>query len=415
MGILIKPSLLRGKITIPFSKSLSHRAIICASLSKEESKIKNIVFSDDIRAVIEGMKKLGADIREADDFLTVKRAENTGDNAVNNIIDCKESGSVLRFLIPLSLVFKDKCTFTGKGRLVERPLDVYYDIFERSNIEYETNKGKLPLTVKGSLKGGYYSIPGNISSQFITGLFFALPLLKDNSEIRITGPVESKAYIELTRNVMKEYGVNIEKIDIRNYFIKGGQKYKAHNCEIEGDFSQAAFFLAANALGSKVECLGLNYDSLQGDREILNIIEKYSLPENEITIDASQIPDLVPVISVLASLKENCKTTIINAGRLRYKESDRLKAIAAEMKKLGASIKEIENGLIIEGKNSLHGNTTVYSWNDHRIAMALAIAAIKCDDPILLEGYESVKKSYPKFWDDYKSLGGVINELNDRK
>ena len=128
-----------------------------------------------------------------------------------------------------------------------------------------------------------------------------------------------------------------------------------------------------------------------------------------------QIPDLVPVISVLASLKENCKTTIINAGRLRYKESDRLKAIAAEMKKLGASIKEIENGLIIEGKNSLHGNTTVYSWNDHRIAMALAIAAIKCDDPILLEGYESVKKSYPKFWDDYKSLGGVINELNDRK
>jgi len=168
-------------------------------------------------------------------------------------------------------------------------------------------------------------------------------------------------------------------------------------------------------LGCKIECLGLNYDSLQGDKEILNIAEKYSSPMEEITIDASQIPDLVPVISVLASLKENCTTKIINAGRLRFKESDRLEATASEMKKLGALIEETKNGLIINGKSSLYGNATVDSHNDHRIAMALAIAAIKCDNPIVLEGYESVKKSYPKFWDDYQSLGGAIYELNDWK
>ena len=415
MGLLIKPSLLRGKIIIPPSKSLSHRAIICASLSMEESKIKNMVFSDDIRATIEGMKTLAADIKEADDFVLVKKAKNTPDNTANNVINCNESGSTLRFLMPLSLLLKDECTFRGKGRLIDRPLNIYYEIFEKLNIAYETNKGKLPLTVRGRLKGGSYIIPGNVSSQFITGLFFALPLLESDSEIKITGLIESKSYIDLTRAVMKKYKVNIEKIDDHNYFIKGAQKYKAYDCEIEGDFSQAAYFLAANVLGCSIECLGLNYDSLQGDKEILNIIEEFSLSKDELTIDASQIPDLIPVISVLASLKENCTTTIINAGRLRFKESDRLKALASEMKKLGASIKESKSGLIIGGKRSLHGNAAVDSWNDHRIAMALALAAIKCDAPIVLEGYKSVKKSYPKFWDDYQSLGGVIHELHDRK
>ena len=410
-SLLIKPSLLKGKITIPPSKSISHRAIICASLSMEESKISNIVFSDDIRATIEGMKTLGADIKEADDFILVKRSN----KILNNAIDCNESGSTLRFLIPLSLVLKDECTFKGKGRLNERPLDIYYEIFRKSNIDYETNAGKLPLKIRGRLKGGFYKISGNVSSQFITGLFFSLPLLDVGSEIKIIGEPESKNYIKLTLDVMKRYNVNIEKIDENNYYIKGAQKYKAFDYSIEGDFSQAAFFLAANVLGCKIECLGLNYDSLQGDKEILNIAEKYSSPMEEITIDASQIPDLVPVISVLASLKENCTTKIINAGRLRFKESDRLEATASEMKKLGASMEETKNGLIINGKSSLYGNATVDSHNDHRIAMALAIAAIKCDNPIVLEGYESVKKSYPKFWDDYQSLGGAIYELNDWK
>lgn len=411
MNLFIKPSFLKGKITIPPSKSLSHRAIICASLSSEKSKISNLVFSDDVRATIEGMKILGTDIKEEDDFILVKRK-----NVIyNNVIDCNESGSTLRFLIPLSLVLTKECTFTGKGRLIDRPLDVYYEIFKNSNIAFETNVGKLPLRIKGNLPSGVYKIPGNVSSQFITGLFFALPLIKGDSKVKITGVLESKNYIDLTLNTMKKYNVHIEKVDEHNYFIRGNQKYKAFDYNVEGDFSQAAFFLAANALGCNIECLGLNYNSLQGDKKIINIIEKYSLPINKITIDASQIPDLVPIISVIASLKENCITNITNAGRLRLKESDRLKAIASEMKKIGALVQEKKDGLIIKGKKSLTGDKTVNSWNDHRIAMALAIAAIKCDNPIVLEGYESVEKSYPKFWDDYQSLGGNINELNYRK
>ena len=412
MSLLIKPSLLNGKIIIPPSKSLSHRAIICASLCMEgESKINNIIFSDDIRATIEGMRILGADIKETDDFILVKR----NNIIANNIIDCNESGSTLRFLIPLSLVLTNECTFTGKGRLIDRPLDVYYEIFNKFNIEFQTNNGKLPLRIKGSLPTGTYKIPGNVSSQFITGLLFALPLLNGNSEINITGALESKNYIDLTLDTMKKYNIHIKKVDDYNYFIKGKQEYETQDYSVEGDFSQAAFFLAANALGSSIECLGLNYDSIQGDKEILNIIEKYSLKEKEITIDASQIPDLIPVVSVIAALKENCITNITNAVRLRLKESDRLKAISIEMNKLGASVKETADGLTIKGKKSLHGGSTVNSRNDHRIAMALAIAATKCKNPIILEGYQSVKKSYPGFWDDYQRLGGVVNELCDGK
>jgi 3-phosphoshikimate 1-carboxyvinyltransferase len=377
----------------------------------EESRISNIVFSDDIRATIEGMKTLGADIREGEDFTIVKR-----NNVIKNkVIDCNESGSTLRFLIPLSLVIRDECTFTGKHGLSGRPLDVYYKIFDNTNIEYKTNSGKLPLKIRGRLKSGTYYIPGNVSSQYITGLFFALPLLKTDSEIRITGSLESKSYIDLTLNTMSKYNVNIEKVDENNYYIRGAQTYRAFNYCVEGDFSQAAFFLAANTLGCSIKCIGLNYNSLQGDKEILNISEKYSSPMKEITIDASQVPDLVPVISVIASLKEDCTTRIIKAERLRLKESDRLKAIASEMKKIGASIEETKNGLLIKGKSSLYGNARVNSLNDHRIAMALAIAAIKCESPIVLDGYESVRKSYPKFWDDYQSLGGVIHEFNNRK
>ena len=408
MSLFIKPSLLTGKITIPPSKSLSHRAIICASLCMEgQSKIQNIIFSDDIRATIDRMKILGTDIKEGQNFVLIKR----NNIILSNIIDCNESGSTLRFLIPLSLILTDECVFTGKSRLFERPLDVYYDIFRKSNIEYEINTESHFLKIMGSLQSGSYEIPGNVSSQFITGLFFALPLLNGDSFIKITGVFESKNYIDLTLDILKRYNIYIEKIDEHNYFIKGNQKYKSYNYTVEGDFSQAAFFLVANALGSNIKCHGLNFDSIQGDKEVLNIIEKYSLNSNEITVDASQIPDLVPIITVIAALKENCITNIVNAGRLKYKESDRLCAIATEMNKLGAFVKESNDGLIIKGKQSLHGGATVNSWNDHRIAMAISIAATKCENPIVLEGHQSVNKSYPKFWDDYKCLGGNINEL----
>ena len=408
MSLLIKPSLLTGKITIPPSKSLSHRAIICASLCMEgQSKIQNIIFSDDIKATIEGMKVLGAGILEEESCIIIKRRN----IILNNIIHCNESGSTLRFLIPLSMILTDECVFTGNGRLLQRPLDVYYDVFRKSNIKYKINTKENYLRIRGSLQSSCYEIPGNISSQFITGLLFALPMLEGESLIKITGALESKNYIDLTLDILKRYNIYIEKIDEINYFIKGNQKYKAHDYTVEGDFSQAAFFLVANELGSSIECHGLNYNSLQGDKRILDIIQQYSLNPKEIIIDSSQIPDIVPIITVIAALKENCTTNIVNAGRLRLKESDRLKAIATEMNKLGAFVKETDDGLLIKGRHSLQGSVTVNSWNDHRIAMALAIAATKCDKPIVLEGHHSVNKSYPKFWYNYHSLGGIINEL----
>lgn len=408
-SIRIKPSKLAGKLIVPPSKSLSHRAIICASLSEKESIINNLTFSDDIKATIEGMKKLGAHINHTNHNAIIKRNHIIDKNI---IVDCNESGSTLRFMIPVSMALTELCNFTGSYKLFERPLDVYYDIFRKQKIDYKLN-GKYPLSIKGKLLPGIFEIPGNISSQFISGLLFSLPLLDGNSTISITESYESKEYVNMTIDVLEKFGVHIEKSGDRTLYIQGKQKYTGTVFNVEGDYSQAAFFLVANELGSEIELLGLKLDSLQGDKEILNIIDMYKTYSN-ITIDASQIPDLVPIISVLASLKENCTTDIINAQRLRIKESDRLKAVSTELTKLGASVKETNEGLIIEGKNSLKGKTVVNSWNDHRIAMALAIAATKCEHDIILENHKSVKKSYPHFWEDYKSLGGAINELNNR-
>lgn len=413
-SIKIKPSKLNGRLLVPPSKSLSHRAIICASLSKGEGEsiINNIAFSEDINATISGMKKLGAEIYFSGNTAYIKR-----NKIIEHLplIDCKESGSTLRFLIPISIILTDSCNFTGSNKLFQRPLDIYYDIFDNQHIRYEI-KGSNTIEINGKLSSGLFEIPGNISSQFITGLLLALPLLEGNSKIIITGSFESKDYVDMTIDVMKKFGVNINR-DNNSFNIKGKQKYINTTYNVEGDYSQAAFFLVANELGNKIECVGLNHDSLQGDKEILNIIEKFknNNEEIEINIDASQIPDLVPIITVLAALKDNSATVITNAERLRIKESDRLKAISNELNKLGANVIETKDGLIIKGKKNLRGSATVNSWNDHRIAMSLAVAATKCEHEIILENHRAVNKSYPQFWKDYESLGGVISELNNRQ
>lgn len=408
-SIRIKPSKLHGRIVVPPSKSLSHRAIICASLSEKESKINNLVLSEDINATIEGMKKLGADINFSKNNAYIKRKETIDTNIA---IDCNESGSTLRFLIPLSMALNDNISFTGSNRLFERPLDVYYNIFTQQKIDYMLNKNTL--VIKGKLNPGTFEIPGHISSQFISGLLFSLPMLPNDSKIIITGKYESQSYVDMTIDVMGKFGVCIEKIDDKALYIQGKQKYKNAVYTVEGDYSQAAFYLVAKALGNEVQLTGLIDDSLQGDKEILAVIEKYK-NSKEVEIDASQIPDLVPVIAVLAALKNNCKTVIKNAERLRIKESDRLKAISTELNKLGAMVRETRDGLNIEGKDSLKGDMSVNSWNDHRIAMSLAIAATKCEHDIILENYTVVNKSYPHFWEDYSSLGGKIIEFNNRQ
>lgn len=407
----IEPRKLKGEVNIPPSKSLSHRAIICASLCEEESRISNVLLSEDIKATIEGMKALGTSIRIEEGNYGMKDLyiKNERELVEKSVINCRESGSTLRFLIPLALVKSSNTEFLGSGKLVERPLTTYYNMFQEKGIYYENNKGKLPLILKQGLESGEFLVNGDVSSQFISGLLFALPMLEGDSKIKIKNHMESKAYVDLTINIMKKFGVNIENREYKEFYIKGSQEYKAFNYKVEGDFSQGAFFLVAEALGNEIQVQGLDYNSLQGDKEIDGIIKIITKdPRRETIIDASEIPDLVPIMAVLASLKLG-KTSIINAGRLRIKESDRLKAICKELKKLGANIEEKGDGLIIYGKEELEGGATVHSWNDHRIAMSLAIVATKCKKPLILEESESVNKSYPHFWEHYKSLGGLIS------
>lgn len=416
--IRIKPTKLKGRITPPPSKSLSHRAIICASLCQDNgvSEINNVILSDDIKATIAGMRELGAEIEIIENInktycLGIKGSRG---NIKNAEIDCNESGSTLRFLIPLALMLADKSRFLGRGKLVERPLDIFYDIFDEKNIKYENKAGKLPLTLRGKLKGGNYKLSGKVSSQFLSGLLFALPLIQEESLIRISDSLESVSYVDLTLQILDKFNINIVNKDNRDYKISADSQYRSSSYTVETDYSQAAFYLVAEALGNQVECIGLDENSLQGDKEIINIINKYknSNIKDEIIIDASQIPDLVPILTVLAALQNKVTSRIVNAERLRIKESDRLKAIATEMNKMGAEIEELDDGLLIKGKESLRGKARVNSWNDHRIAMSLAIAATRCIDEIILEDSQAVNKSYPEFWNDYIGLGGIVDELH---
>jgi len=413
-AILIKPTILKGEITPPPSKSLSHRAIICACLcsDNEVSIIDNVILSDDIEATIEGMKNLGAEIKaiKNNNKTYCLHIRGTKGHIEHAQIDCKESGSTLRFLIPVAMMISDRCTFKGRGKLVERTLDIYYKIFHDKGIIYENDKGKLPLTVKGKLESGDYNLSGVVSSQFISGLLFALPLINRESVITINDNTESAAYVDLTLHMLKKFNVDVHNTNHKEYKIHTNSQYKSSYYIVETDYSQAAFYLVAKSLGNNVECMGLNEDSLQGDKEILNIIDRYNDGGNDdIIIDASQIPDLVPILTVFAALQKGRLTRIVNAQRLRIKESDRLKAISTEMNKIGADIEELSDGLVIRGKESLRGNATVNSWNDHRIAMSLAIAATRCSHEIILEDYQAVSKSYPEFWNDYISLGGVVS------
>lgn len=425
----IMPRLLNGKIEIPPSKSVSHRAIISAALAKGESKIQNVLMSQDMIATCKAMESLGALIdyqEEADHRFTLTIDGRATVTLKNNQIDCKESGSTLRFLIPLLLLQDQAVTITGQGRLVTRPLKPYYDIFDEKEISYKhlKNDCDLPLSLAGKLRPGRYQIDGNVSSQFITGLMFALPLLKGDSQICLNGPLESKPYIDITIDVLKDFGIAITIDNNQNYYIKGNQSYQTCDYRIEGDFSQAAFYLVAGTIGQKLLSKDIKLTSHQGDKVIVEIIKKMGgiIEQSDqgllakpaktkgIVIDVSQCPDLLPVLGVLASMSQG-ESRMIKGQRLRFKESDRLKTTAALINQLGGKAIETADGLIIHGITKFRGGR-VESDNDHRIAMAAAIASIASDSPVILEGADAVNKSYPHFWDDFKSLGGVTHELS---
>ncbi|WP_315344127.1 3-phosphoshikimate 1-carboxyvinyltransferase [Leptotrichia wadei] len=426
MKIKIKPSTLNGKIEIPPSKSYSHRAVIAAALAENsrKSKIDNLKFSVDITTTTDIMENWGAEIERFESALEI--IGNGGKVAPRDkYVQCNESGSTIRFLIPVGITGENELVFDGKGKLVDRPLDSYYKIFKEQGLKYETTGGKLPLTVNGKLKPGNYEIDGNISSQFITGLLYALPLLEGDSKLIINKNLESKGYIDLTLEILQLAGIEIKNNDYKSFEIKGNQSYKPFDYTVEGDYSQVAFWIVAGIISAnrdnEVKCLHVNKNSLQGDREIIEIVTRmganleifddYVIVKPSKTkgtvIDISQCPDIAPILTVLAALSEG-ETRIINGERLRIKESDRITSIKTELNKLGANVAEEGDSLIIQGVQGFTGGVTVSAWNDHRIAMSLAVASSRCEKEIVLEEAESVRKSYPHFWDDFVKMGGEI-------
>ena len=412
---IIKSDKLVGELSPPPSKSVLHRYIIASSLAKGISKIENISFSEDIIATIEAMKKLGANIEQKDNYLLIDGSD-TFKNLNENIeIDCNESGSTLRFLFPLSIVEENKVLFKGRGKLFKRPMTPYFQNFEKYNIKhFYINENEILL--EGKLKAGIYEIDGNISSQFITGLLFSLPLLDGKSKIIINGKLESSNYIDISLDCLSKFGIKIINNSYQEFIIEGNQSYRAGNYRTEADYSQAAFFLVANAIGSKIKINDLSENSLQGDKKIIDYISEIDNwnSKDTLVLDGSETPDIIPILSLKAAVSGK-KIEIVNVERLRIKESDRLKATVEELSKLNFDLIEKKDSILINSRENFEVNknekiVSLSAHSDHRIAMMIAIAATCYDGEILLDNLDCVKKSYPNFWEVFLSLGGKIYE-----
>ncbi len=422
--VRISSSVLHGNISIPPSKSITHRAIICAALANGISNISPIFMSSDVCATIRAISNLGAKVSVYGNSLIVDSTCMMNKKKVT--IDCEESASTLRFLIPIIAAKGIEGKFTGKGLLPKRPLDIYYDCLSSKGIEFKQcmSNYNLPLKISGLMKPGKFLVPGNISSQFISGILLAAPILNGEVTIELTTPLESAAYVNLTISVMEDFGIKIERTKY-GWHVPANQSYAPCNYKIESDWSQAAFFMAAGAINSNIALSGLNIDSKQSDKKIIDIIKQIGADVhwnndrliishknlNSFNIDASQIPDLVPILSVIGAFS-NGESIIGNASRLRIKESDRLNAICSGLSKLGANITQNADSLHIIGKDQLSGGY-VSGFNDHRIVMALSIAALNSSDETIISHANSIDKSYPSFFKDYNSLGGNANMFNN--
>ena len=406
-----------GTVKIPASKSMAHRLLIAAALGKDSKILHFDGFSNDIGATIVCLRALGAEITELGGGSWRVAPVGAVSDAECSLF-CGESGSTLRFLLPIVGILGANAVFHMEGRLPERPLEPLRTILCEHGMKIE-KAGDL-LVCSGKLSGETFEIPGNVSSQYVTGLLAALPRMSADTVLRVTGNVESAAYIAMTEQVLRMAGIRFEKVGWK-YSISGGQMYDLpEHVEAEGDWSNAAFFLCMGALSPAGVCVaGLHRHSAQGDRAVLDILREMGAEvtaEEEtvtvrrgalrgVTIDARPIPDLIPVLSVLAALAEG-ETVIEHAGRLRLKESDRLASTAAMLSALGGQVTELPEGLCIQGVSQLAGGT-VEACNDHRIAMAAAVAAGGCRGNVIVRGSECVNKSYPDFWRDLDGLKGA--------
>jgi len=417
MDITIKPSALSGAVTAPPSKSMAHRAILAAALAKGESVIKNIELSEDIRATAGAIRLMGANTEFKDGTLIVTGIKYF---SKNTFIDCGESGTTLRLLIPV-LAATGGGTVTGRGRLPERPVQEYLKIFDKQNIAYRRGGSNLPLTVGGGLKSGRFALSGAVSSQYISGLLFALPLLTGDSEIVIEDTLESGGYVDMTLQTLRMSGIEIAEIEkYRRYTVTGSQTYKPCDCTVEGDWSQAAFFLLAGAAGGDITVKGLNAETLQKDSAFIGLLKqmgaditagtdgirvtKSSL--HAVSADVSQTPDIAPVLAGAMAIARG-KSVITGGARLKVKESDRIAATASALNAIGAKVTPASDGFVIEGVPHLKGGVS-RSYNDHRIAMTLACLLPVCQGEVTIADAQAVDKSYPSFYKELQKLGGNI-------
>ncbi len=412
----IHKSPLCGNIILPPSKSIMHRAIISAALAEGESRVSPVILSDDIRRTIDAVCALGARVTIKDGCALVRGIETAADKAE---IYCGESGSTLRFMIPVAAALGTSAEFTGSGLLPSRPLSVFTNTLPQFGVGFTSDK--LPLTVNGRLTPGDYLLDGSVSSQFITGLMFALPMLKGDSTIRFSSPLQSSSYVDITLSVLKDFGIEIEKRG-DDYIIFGNQSYTPCDYTVESDWSHSVFYIMSAMIDGEISLNGLFEHSVQGDSAVLEIVRQMgadiSFDSRTLNcrrgnlrgtvIDASDIPDLIPALAAAAALADGT-TEIINAGRLRIKECDRLTATSQGLTALGADVTELSDGLIINGGRPLYGGE-INGYGDHRIVMAFACLGSHIGDVVISDA-GAVSKSYPGFFEDFKSLGGKYNVI----
>lgn len=394
--VTIRPSTAQGSIAAPPSKSMAHRLLIAAGLSEGVSTVRGVAPSEDVLATIDCLEALGAVCRYDHDTVTV-----TGIGGIPGAkqpqLPCRECGSTLRFFIPIAMLGEERATFTGSERLMSRPLTVYEELFSERKLLFSMSSNTL--TVKGPLPGGCYTVKGNVSSQFISGLLFALPLLKETSEIRILPPIESRSYIDLTLSALKEFGIEVAEPEPNRFVIPGAQRYHAHTVSVEGDYSNAAFFDALATLGDPVSVTGLLESSLQGDRVYRDCLS--ALKAGTPTLSLADCPDLAPILMTVAACLNGAVFT--DTARLAIKESDRGAAMAEELLKCGIRC-SLEKNRITVYAGGLHApNEMLCAHNDHRIVMALSVLLTRVGGS--LAGIEAVKKSFPDFFERLLSLG----------
>ena len=395
----IENSILAGEVTAPPSKSAAHRALVCSFLAGGGT-VKPIINSNDMRATVGVINSLRNN---------------------EKVLNCIESGSTMRFMIPVAAALGRNVEFIGEGSLLSRTLGEYMELLPKHNAAVKSN-GYLPLEISGRLTNGSYEVNGDVSSQYITGLLLALANVEGDSAVILKTPLQSKPYVDMTVKVMADFGVKVTETDF-GYLIHGNQSFKQLDYTVEGDWSQAAFFLVAGAIGGRVKVKGLDINSTQGDKEIINVLKKFGAnvtfddtsvvsEKSELfaaDINAENIPDLVPIIAVLASYAKG-RTVIYGAERLRYKESNRIESVVSNLKAMGVDAEETADGMIINGSGKMSG-ADLKGYNDHRIVMAFSVAGLFAEGKTTIDDAMSINKSYPDFFEDYNMLGGRANVL----